>query len=94
MLPVYVVYAFISYLVLALLIPLCLALVPVWRRARFERHVKCPAFGNPAVVYLDPWYAVKRHTFGNDELRVRTCTEWHKCDGCNQECLGQIAVAA
>ena len=91
MLPVY---AFIGYLVLALLVPLCLALVPVWRRARPARQVQCPALRKPAVVALDPWYAVQRHTFGDDELRVRQCSEWPVCRNCSQECLGQIAAAA
>jgi hypothetical protein len=91
MLPVY---AFIGYLILALMMPLCLALVPIWRRARRARHVKCPAFGKPARVALDPWYAVKRNTFGNDELQVREYSEWPACRNCNQECLVQIATAA
>ena len=91
MLPVY---AFISYLVLALLIPLSLALVPVWWRARLARQVKCPAMGKPAVIALDPWYAVKRHTFGNDEHRVRQCSEWPACGNCAQACLVQIPTAA
>ena len=90
----YPVYALIGYLVLALLIPLVLALVPVWRRARRAHHVVCPAFGNAAVVVLDPWYAVERHTFGNDEMRVDGCSKWPECRDCGQECLVQIAAAA
>jgi len=88
------VYAFITYLVLALLIPLCLALVPAWRGSRDAHQVICPALGKPATVALDPWYAVKRHTFGNDELRVRECSEWSECRDCSQDCLLQIAKAA
>ncbi len=88
MLPVY---AFLVYLFLALAIPLSLALVPVWRRSQAERRVNCPIFGGPAVVGLDPWYAVKRHTFGNDEARVKHCSAWRGYGPCNQECLVQIA---
>ena len=88
MLPVY---AFLVYLFLALAIPLSLALVPVWRRAQAERHVTCPNFGGPATMWLDPWYAVKRHTFGNDEARVKQCSAWCDHGVCGQQCLVQIA---
>jgi hypothetical protein len=94
MLPVYVVYAFICYLSLALLIPLGWALIPVWRKARLARHVTCPAVGHSAVVSLDAWYAVKMHTLGNEEKRVRGCSEWPKCSHCRQECLVQLGNAA
>jgi hypothetical protein len=88
------VYAFITYLVLALLIPLCLALVPIRRKSRNPHQVQCPALGKPATVALDPWYAVKRRTSGNDELRVRECSEWSECRDCSQNCLMQIVKAA
>ena len=57
--PIYVVYAFVCYLLLALLIPLGWALIPVWRNLRLARQVNCPTTGHPAVVDLDVWYAVK-----------------------------------
>ena len=87
MLPVY---AFLVYLFLALAIPLSLALVPVWRRAQAARQVSCPNFGSPALIDLDPWYAVKRHTFGNDEARVKHCSAWREHGACGQECLVRI----
>jgi hypothetical protein len=93
MLPIYVVYAFICYLSLALLIPLGWALIPVWRGSRLAKQVNCPAAGHPAVVGLDPWYAVKMHTLGNEERRVRDCSEWPRCGDCHQECLVQLAAA-
>ena len=88
------VYAFITYLILALLIPLCMALVPVWRGSRHAHQVKCPALGKPATVALHPWYAVKRPTFGNNELRVRERSAWSECQACSQDCLRQIGKAA
>ena len=94
MLPVYVVYAFICYLLLALLIPLAWALTPVWRKARLARHVSCPAAGHPAVVELDAWYAVRMHALGNEEKRIRDCSEWPRCSRCRRECLEQIGNAA
>jgi hypothetical protein len=94
MLPVYVVYAFICYLLLALLIPLGWALTPVWRKARLARQVNCPTAGHPAVVKLDAWFAVKMHTLGNEEKRVEGCSEWPECSHCHQECLVQLDNAA
>ena len=87
MLPIHVVFASLCYLSLALLIPLGWALLPVWRKAKVARQVTCPASGGPAVVSLDAWFAVKMHTFGNDEKRVRECSKWPQCTGCDQGCL-------
>ena len=84
-------YAFLVYLFLALVIPLSLALVPVWRRAQKARQVDCPNFPGSAVIGLDPWYAVKRHTFGNDEVRVKTCSVWREHGPCGQQCLVHLA---
>jgi len=87
------VYTFVSYLALALLIPVAWALAPVWRRARLPRSVNCPALRDSALVELDAWYAVKMHTLGNDERRVRICSHWPERGGCGRECLAQIGVA-
>ena len=92
--PISVVYAFVCYLLLALLIPLGWALIPVWWKVRLARQVNCPATGHAAVVDLDAWYAVKMHTLGNDNKRVRRCSEWPKCSSCKQECLVQLRNAA
>jgi hypothetical protein len=85
----WVVYFVISYFVLALLIPVLVALVPAWRRARISRKVTCPAVGLPATIGCDPWYAVRMHTVGNygRELLVRRCSRWPEQGGCAQECL-------
>lgn len=90
----WVVYAFISYLILALLVPTALALWPTWRRARISRHLTCPAASAAALVTLDPWYAVRMHVLGNGELRVRNCARWPERRDCGQECLPQIGTAA
>ena len=88
MLPIY---AFLVYMFLALAIPLSLSLVPVWRHAQAARQVSCPNFGGPAVVDLDPWYALKRYTFGLGGARVKHCSAWCGHGPCGQECLVQIA---
>ena len=90
----WVVYAFISYLILALMIPTVWALWPTWRRARIGRQLTCPILNGPALVMLDPWYAVRMHAVGNQELRVKDCARWLECQSCAQECLAQIGSTA
>lgn len=86
----WVAYVFIGYLVMALTIPVSIALVPAWRRHKGAQQVTCPATGASAIVMLDPWHAARMHALGNYELRVRSCTGWpERCD-CGQECLTQI----
>ena len=89
----WVVYCFVSYLALAMLIPVGWALVPIWRRARAARHVYCPAASHTAVVSLDPWYAARMHALGNRELRVKDCSQWPQRCNCGQACRVQIGTA-
>jgi len=89
----WVIYFFLSYLALALMIPTCWALVPIWRRARASRQVDCPAAAHIAIVDLDPWYAVRMHALGNQELRVKECSQWPQRRHCGQACLVQIGAA-
>lgn len=90
----WVVYTVIAYFVLALLVPVGWSLGRTWRRTCRSRHVTCPALGTPALVTLDPWYAVRMHALGNDELRVRDCIRWPQHSQCRRECLTQIRIAA
>jgi hypothetical protein len=89
----WVIYFFLSYLVLALAIPLGLALVPLWRRAQAARIVRCPAAAKSVTVRMDPWFAVKMHALGNPELRLRDCTEWPQRGECDRGCLVQLQAA-
>ena len=86
-------YFFVSYLLLALAIPLGWSLVPLWRRAAAARCVRCPATAKSVTVRLDAWYAVKMHALGNPEMRVHDCTEWPGRRACGRECLVQISEA-
>ena len=63
-------------------------------RARISRHVTCSAVSAPALVTLDPWYAVRMHALGNSELRVRICARWPEHRNCGHECLAQIGTVA
>jgi len=85
------VYTVIGYFLLALLIPVCWALGNAWRLARIARQLTCPALGAPADVGLDPWFAVRKHVSGANELRVLQCSRWPEHGDCAQECLAQIA---
>jgi hypothetical protein len=88
----WVVYAFISYLALALLVPTIWALWPAWRRARIPRHVTCPGVNATTVITLDRCYAVRMHALGNNEGRVKNCERWPQRQDCRQECLAQIGT--
>ena len=88
------VYTVIAYFVLALIIPIVWASAGTWRRARLARQVTCPESGAPAAVMLDPWFAVRMHALGNDELRVRKCVRWPSCAGCGRNCLEQLGRCA
>jgi hypothetical protein len=88
------VYTFISYLILALLVPMVWSLWPIWRRARVSRTVTCPKASDSARIALDPWYAVRMHAIGNCEARVKDCARWPEQRGCGRECLAQIGPSA
>ena len=83
---------FVSYLLLALLVPATWALARVWRSARIVREVRCPQLHSSAVLFLDPWYAMKMHALGEQGLSVRHCARWPEQAGCGQECLVQIPI--
>jgi hypothetical protein len=89
----WVVYCFVSYLALALIIPAGCALVPIWLRSRKSRHVYCPAASHTAMVTLDPWFAVRMHALGNQELCVKACSQWPQRRSRGQTCLVQIGAA-
>jgi hypothetical protein len=86
----WVVYFFVSYLALALAIPLGWSLIPLWRKARQVRQLSCPDAADFATVRLDPWYAVKMHAAGNREFRVLHCSQWPERSACAQACLMQM----
>lgn len=90
----WVAYFFVIYLVLALAIPLCWALVPLWRRARGARQVDCPADSHIATINLDGSYAVRMRALGDRELRVRGCSRWPQRSNCDRDCLVQIGGLA
>ena len=86
------VYTVMGYFILALLLPIGWALGRTWRRARTSRHLTCPETGIPALIRLDPLYAVRMHARGDREPLVRECTRWgERCD-CGQGCLEQIGT--
>ena len=87
------VYTVIGYFALALLLPVCWTLIPVWRRARRARRVTCPTLAMPAQIHLDPWFATRNRALGGPELRVRDCTEWPARNDCGRECLQQCGPA-
>jgi hypothetical protein len=86
------VYVVIAWFLLALLLPVGWSLGRTWHRIRVPRPVTCPGLQAPALIAMDPRYAVRMHALGNDELRVKQCSRWPERRQCGQECLGQIAA--
>ncbi|HEY2018383.1 MAG TPA: hypothetical protein VGH38_32985 [Bryobacteraceae bacterium] len=85
------IYTVIAYFLLALLIPISWALGKTWRFARANRQLTCPAIGGAASVGLDPWFAMRQHAIGDNELRVLQCSRWPEHGDCSRQCLRQIA---
>jgi hypothetical protein len=81
-----------GFFFLALLIPVSWSLRAVWRKTRGSHAVTCPGIGEPAVLHLDQWYAVRMHARGDAELRVKGCSQWPEQSGCARRCLAQIAT--
>ena len=92
--PVYPVYAVIAYFALAILLPVGWASWKTWRRARVPREVICPLDASPALVILDPRFAVKMHALGNNELRIRHCSRETQAQDCGRECLEHLGRVA
>ena len=88
----WVVCFFLSFLILALAIPLLWSLAPSWHAASRTRCIRCPETAKSVSIRLDPWYAVKMHALGNPEFRLQDCTEWPERSGCGRECLVRIAA--
>lgn len=88
------VYVFIACWILALAGPTAWAVWPTWRKAHRSRQVSCPRLSGPALITLDPWYAVRMHAVGNRELRVRNCGRWPEGRDCGRECLDQVGQTA
>ena len=88
----WVAFAFIGFLLLALLIPASWSLRNVWRKIGGAHAVTCPGIGEPAVLKLDQWYAVRTHARGDAGLRVKACSQWPERGGCARQCLAQIAT--
>lgn len=91
----WVMYFFIGYLVLALVIPVALALGRVYLRTRRPLTVTCPANSRTAIIALDVRHAIGTRIFAECSLRAQSCSFWPEDRGCGQDCLRQIhAVGA
>ena len=89
----WVVFAVMCWFLVALLAPPAWALGRTWWQARTARHVTCPALAAPALVSLDPWYAARMHALGDQEIRIKGCTEWPGRQQCGRECMVQLDAA-
>ena len=84
----------ILYLVLGLLV---VSMIPVgvlalreFIRYRGTRVVTCPETKQPVAVRVDKGHAAATSMFGEERLRLESCTRWPERRSCGQECLAQI----
>jgi hypothetical protein len=87
----------ILYIVLGLLVlsvvPLAWIAARVYRRHREARVVECPETGTFAAVQVDAGRAARAGAFGDDALRVESCSRWPEHKGCGEACLAAIEAA-
>ncbi len=75
------------FFVLALIVPVTLALSRAYRRARGKQHIDCPDTGAPATIAIDARHAMLVHALGEESIRVRSCSFWPERRNCDQACV-------
>jgi hypothetical protein len=67
--------------------------VSAYMEFRGTRVVVCPETRQYVAVELDALHAAVSSTESEAELRLRSCTRWPEREGCDQDCVYQIANA-
>ena len=75
------------WFVLALTIPIVLAVAGAYRRAKGQRPVTCPRVGQPAVIELNRRDAALMHILGDSARKIEFCSRWTDHRDCERECL-------
>ena len=57
-----------------------------------QRQLLCPETRNMAAIRIDALHAAVSSLLAEPDLRVIHCSRWPERRGCNQACLGAIAV--
>jgi hypothetical protein len=87
----------ILYIVLVLLVlsavPLAWIALRAYRRHQTPRVVECPETGTLAAVQVDAGRAARSAAFGDDALRIESCSRWGEHKGCGEACLAAIEAA-
>ena len=78
------------WFVLALLIPIAVALGRRLPCSKGRRTVICPETGESALIVLDARHAAVMHAMGERPLRIQACSSWPERQACGRNCL--IAV--
>src|SRR5215204_6996446 len=68
-------------------------MVSAYMEFRGTRVVVCPETRQHVAVELDALHAAVSSTEKEAELRLRSCTRWPEREGCDQDCIYQIANA-
>ena len=70
-------------------IPLFVGACRTWRAPRF---VTCPHQHVGAEVTVKPWRAALTSLFRKPWLKVKSCTFWPECRGCDESCKRLISI--
>ncbi len=75
------------WFVLALAIPIAIAVGGAWRGAKGRRTVICPETDQPAFIELNAPHAALMHAIGDRPRRIQACSRWPERQACGRNCL-------
>ena len=75
------------WFLLALLIPIGMAVGGAYRGARGRRTVVCPETSQSALIALDARDAALMHVIGERPRRIEYCSRWPERQACDRNCL-------
>jgi hypothetical protein len=61
-----------------------------FRHWRAPRRVPCPQKGTLATVSVEPWRAALTSIVRRPTLRVKDCSFWPECSGCDEGCRSSL----
>ena len=75
------------WFLLALLIPVAIAISSSYRAAKGRRTVLCPESSGSALIALDARDAALMHILGDRPRRIQSCSRWPERQACDRGCL-------
>lgn len=78
------------WFVLALAIPIAMAVGGAWRGSKGRRTVICPETNQSTLIELHAGHAALMHIIGDRPRRIQACTRWPERQGCGRNCLSTL----